>query len=88
MIKKMTKNVVYIMIFSFKDVKLESFWEKQTCVILFMRRFGWPTCRLHIKEVSTIHPRLEANNIRFVGIGVEELGVEDFVKGGFFPGGL
>lgn len=75
-------------LFFFKDVKLESFWEKQTCVILFMRRFGWPTCRLHIKEVSTIHPRLEANNIRFVGIGVEELGVEDFVKGGFFPGGL
>lgn len=23
-----------------EDVKLESFWEKQTCVILFMRRFG------------------------------------------------
>ncbi|XP_048770157.2 prostamide/prostaglandin F synthase-like, partial [Ostrea edulis] len=47
-----------------------------------------PTCRLHIKEVSSIHPRLEANNIRFVGIGVEQLGVEDFVKGEFFSGEL
>lgn len=82
------KNNLVKSVASGEDVKLESFWEKQTCVILFMRRFGWPTCRLHIKEVSTIHPRLEANNIRFVGIGVEELGVEDFVKGGFFPGEL
>lgn len=31
-------------------------------------------------------PRLDANNVRFVAIGLEELGVEDFVKGGFFTG--
>lgn len=33
-------------------------------------------------------PQLDANNIRMIGVGVEELGVEEFVEGKFFDGEL
>lgn len=45
-------------------------------------------CRLGAKELSAIHPQLKANNIRLIGVGLEELGVEEFVKGDFFAGEL
>lgn len=38
--------------------------------------------------MSQLKPRLDADNIRLVGIGLEELGVEDFVKGEYFKGEL
>ncbi|KAJ8046168.1 Prostamide/prostaglandin F synthase [Holothuria leucospilota] len=39
------------------------------------------------KELSAIKPQLDANNVRLVGVGVEELGVEEFVQGKFWAGG-
>lgn len=68
-------------------VKLGSFWENQVCVIHFLRRFGWPLCRLGAKQLSAIKPQLDANNVRLVGVGVEELGVEEFVQGKYWSGG-
>ena len=32
-------------------------------------------------------PRLDNNNVRLIGVGLEELGVEEFVKLEFFKGG-
>lgn len=32
-------------------------------------------------------PILDRHNVRFIGVGVEELGVEEFVSGKFFDGG-
>ncbi|KAG8233014.1 hypothetical protein J437_LFUL013683 [Ladona fulva] len=47
-----------------------------------------PLGRLWAKDVSAIAPQLKENHVRFVGVGVEELGIEDFVKGNFFSGEL
>lgn len=69
-------------------VTMKSLWENQDCVIVFLRRFGWQFCRLAAKQLSDIKPQLDAHNVRLVGIGVEELGVEDFVNGKFFAGDL
>ena len=33
------------------------------------------------------HLQLDAANVRMIGVGVEELGVEEFVAGKFFDGG-
>jgi len=45
-------------------------------------------CRLGAQQISQLKPRLDANNVKLVGIGLEELGVEDFVQGEFFKGDL
>ncbi|XP_054719294.1 prostamide/prostaglandin F synthase-like, partial [Uloborus diversus] len=45
-------------------------------------------CRLAAKQLSEIKPQLDANNVRLVGIGVEELGVKEFIEGNFFAGDL
>lgn len=68
-------------------VRIGTFWENQVCVIHFLRRFGWPLCRLGAKQLSAIKPQLDANNVRLVGVGVEELGVEEFVQGNYWAGG-
>ena len=41
-------------------------WKDQTCVIIFLRRFGWPYCRLAAKEISGILPQLKQHNVRYI----------------------
>lgn len=67
---------------------VESFWEREACVITFFRRFGWLYCRLAAKELSRLKPQLDARHVRLIGIGVDEVGVEEFVKEKFFSGEL
>jgi len=43
-------------------------------------------CRQGAAELSKIQPLLEANNVRLIGIGLEELGVHEFIAGKFFSG--
>ena len=62
-------------------------WKDNDVVIYFMRRFGCPVCRWISKEISTLKPTLEANNVKLIGVGPELNGVEDFVKGKYFSGG-
>jgi prostamide/prostaglandin F2alpha synthase len=45
-------------------------------------------CRLYSRRLSTLKPALDANNVRHVGVGLEELGVQEFVDGKFFDGEL
>jgi len=63
-------------------------WKEQTCVIIFLRRFGWPFCRLSAKEISSLLPQLKEHNVRLIGVGLESIGVEEFVEGKFFDGEL
>ena len=39
-------------------------------------------------QLSEIQPQLQKANIRLIGIGLEWLGVEDFIKGNYFKGEL
>ncbi|XP_046463865.1 prostamide/prostaglandin F synthase-like [Daphnia pulex] len=45
-------------------------------------------CRLAAQELSLLSPRLSQENVRLVGIGLEELGVEEFVEKKFWAGEL
>ena len=45
-------------------------------------------CRLWSTELSLVKPQLDAQNVRLCGVGLEELGVEEFQEGKFFTGGL
>lgn len=71
-----------------EPVELKSFWQEQNVAIVFFRRWGCIFCRLWAKELSEIAPVLKKNNIRLVGIGVEEVGSKDFIDGKFFDGNL
>jgi prostamide/prostaglandin F2alpha synthase len=45
-------------------------------------------CRLGARELSSLRTQLDAHNVRLIGIGLEEFGVEDFVEGKFWDGEL
>ena len=68
-------------------VEVQSLWAKQTAVVVFLRRFGWQLCRLWSTELSSVKPQLDAHNVRLCGVGLEELGLEEFQEGQFFTGG-
>jgi len=40
------------------------------------------------REVSAIKPILDSNNVKLIGVGLEELGVQEFIDGKFFDGEL
>jgi len=45
-------------------------------------------CRLASVELSKIGPQLQQQNVRLIGVGLEELGVEEFVEKKFWAGEL
>ncbi|XP_043918916.1 prostamide/prostaglandin F synthase [Protopterus annectens] len=69
-------------------VELQSLWKEKTCVLFFLRRFGCQVCRWTANEVSKLKESFEQNNIHLVGIGPEELGLQEFIDGNFFKGEL
>ncbi|XP_072933852.1 prostamide/prostaglandin F synthase-like isoform X2 [Epargyreus clarus] len=71
-----------------ESVELRSFWQEQNVAIIFFRRWGCMFCRLWAKELGEIAPILKKNNIRLVGIGVENTGSREFIDGKFFDGDL
>ena len=71
----------------FQKIALGSLWTDQTCVVFFMRRFGWMFCRLAAQEISLLSPVLSQANVKLIGVGLEPLGVEEFVEQKFWAGG-
>ncbi|ELU07388.1 hypothetical protein CAPTEDRAFT_223254 [Capitella teleta] len=59
-------------------VPLESLWQDKACVL----------CRFYAKQLGALKPQLDANEVRLVGVGLEELGLEEFVEGKFWSGEL
>lgn len=68
-------------------MELGSLWQEQAVVIFFLRRFGCQICRWTASEVSKLEPSLKANGVALVGVGPEEVGLEEFKAGGFLKGG-
>lgn len=38
-------------------------------------------------ELSSIKPQLDAHNITLIGVGLEDLGLDEFQEGKYFTGG-
>lgn len=74
------------MFFVFQSVELQSLWQDQPVVLLFLRRFGCQVCRWIASEISKLEPDLRASGVALVGIGPEKLGLEEFKEKGFFKG--
>ncbi|CAI7931757.1 unnamed protein product [Closterium sp. NIES-54] len=69
-------------------VKIGSFWESQPVVIHFLRRFGCRICRGGAMEMSRAIPHLHNAGVRVVAIGLDHLGLDEFVDGGYWKGEL
>lgn len=71
------------------DIPIRSLYASQPIVLIFLRRFGCQLCRSYASKLSRdLHPILKKNNVGFVGVGLERLGVEEFQSGNFFSGDL
>lgn len=71
------------------DVTIRSLYALQPIVLIFLRRFGCQLCRSYALKLSEeLHPILQKNNIGFIGVGLERLGLEEFQKGNYFSGDL
>ena len=71
------------------DVPIRTLYAAQPIVLLFLRRFGCQLCRSYALKLSQeLHPILKKNNVGFVGVGLEKLGLEEFQSGKFFSGDL
>uniref|UniRef100_A0A3B3U8T7 Prostamide/prostaglandin F synthase n=1 Tax=Poecilia latipinna TaxID=48699 RepID=A0A3B3U8T7_9TELE len=66
-----------------EKVELQSLWQDQPVVVFFLRRFGCQVCRWMASEISKLEPDLRANGVSLVGVGPEELGLQEFKEGGF-----
>ena len=44
-------------------------------------------CRLGAVKISILRPTLDAANVKLVAVGLEQLGVEEFVELRYFDGG-
>ncbi|XP_014856235.1 PREDICTED: prostamide/prostaglandin F synthase [Poecilia mexicana] len=71
-----------------EKVELQSLWQDQPVVVFFLRRFGCQVCRWMASEISKLEPYLRANGVSLVGVGPEELGLQEFKEGGFFKGSI
>ncbi|XP_063224631.1 prostamide/prostaglandin F synthase-like [Bacillus rossius redtenbacheri] len=67
---------------------MEEVWKERTTVFIFFRRWGCLFCRLWARELSEIAPLLRDNSVSMVGVGVDEVGLQEFVDGKFFDGEL
>ncbi|XP_049590511.1 prostamide/prostaglandin F synthase [Syngnathus scovelli] len=71
-----------------ENVELQSLWQDRSAVLFFLRRFGCQVCRWTAAEISKLEPDLSANGVALVGIGPEELGLDEFKQLGFFKGSI
>jgi len=71
-----------------EETTLSTLWQDQAVVITFFRRFGCIFCRQSAKEMSSLQPLLDKHDVKLVGVGMDEAGLEEFVKGKYFTGEL
>uniref|UniRef100_H2YBT3 Prostamide/prostaglandin F synthase n=1 Tax=Ciona savignyi TaxID=51511 RepID=H2YBT3_CIOSA len=71
-----------------QTVQVDSLWADSDVVIHFIRRFGCVICRWIAKEMNTLQPIFDENNVKHVGIAPEILGLEEFQNLNIFSGDL
>ncbi|KAJ9089051.1 hypothetical protein DSO57_1016839 [Entomophthora muscae] len=65
-------------------VLVSDFWKRYTVVLKVVRRFGCPLCRYESRLLSELKPEFNALNIKLIAIGCEDVGLDDFLMGGYW----
>jgi hypothetical protein len=78
-----------------EEIEFETLYSKlnsnQLLYVVFFRRWGWVFCKAGALELSKTFAKVNKeypNRLRFVGVGVEELGYDEFLKEGYFQSDL
>ena len=78
-----------------EEIEFESLYKtlssNQLLYVVFFRRWGWVFCKAGALELSKTFEKVNKeypSRLRFVGVGVEELGYDEFKKQGYFKNEL
>jgi prostamide/prostaglandin F2alpha synthase len=91
MSSEVAKKLEEVVVTRYSDkaqVRLGDLWKEQGVLLCMFRRWGCAMCRISAVNISGLHDILDQNNIALVGIGVEELGIDEFMEEQFFSGVL
>jgi prostamide/prostaglandin F2alpha synthase len=69
-------------------VRLGDLWKEQGVLLCMFRRWGCGLCRISAVNISGLKPILDQNNIALVGIGLDWIGIDEFIDEEFFAGEL
>ena len=88
---EIAKKLEDVMVTRYRDrgqVRLGDLWKDQGVLLCMFRRWGCAMCRISAVNLSGLHPILDQHNFALIGIGVEELGIDEFIAEQFFSGEL
>ncbi|KAJ9090494.1 hypothetical protein DSO57_1001952 [Entomophthora muscae] len=63
---------------------LSDLWRDQVVILKVLRRFGCPLCRYESRLLSDLKPYFDELNVRLVGVGFEEVGLQEFMDGKYW----
>ncbi|KAI9292788.1 hypothetical protein K502DRAFT_355798 [Neoconidiobolus thromboides FSU 785] len=66
------------------QIIISDLWKRQTCVLKVLRRFGCPLCRYESRILSELKDEFDELNIKLVAVGFEDVGLGDFLSGGYW----
>ncbi|KAJ9073861.1 hypothetical protein DSO57_1011977 [Entomophthora muscae] len=67
-----------------EPVVLSDLWDEKNVLIKLFRRFGCPLCRLEAAKLSKYKDEFEKLDIKVVGVGFDELGLEEWTEGEYW----
>ncbi|KAJ9057843.1 hypothetical protein DSO57_1004625 [Entomophthora muscae] len=65
-------------------VVVSDLWKRTTVILKVLRRFGCPLCRYESRLLSELKPELDALGIKLAAVGFEDVGLSDFLAGGYW----
>ncbi|KAI9296741.1 hypothetical protein K502DRAFT_323660 [Neoconidiobolus thromboides FSU 785] len=69
-------------------ITLNTLWNNCTVILKVLRRLGCPLCRYESRLLSELKPLFDDLGVKLVAITFDEVGLEDFLSGGFWQWGL
>ena len=87
-VAKKLKDIKVLRPYDQQLVSLADMWKDGPVLLIMFRRWGCSLCRMSAVNISQLKPLLDTVGVRLVGVGVEQLGFQDFTNKGYFNGEL
>jgi prostamide/prostaglandin F2alpha synthase len=67
-------------------IRLGDLWKEQGVLLCLFRRWGCGLCRISAVNISGLKPLLDECQVLLIGVGGDEIGLEEFIVEQFFSG--